>query len=29
MIEFFIGLIVGCFLGIMIMTLMSVGGKDD
>lgn len=29
MIEFFIGLIVGCLFGVTIMALISFGGNDD
>lgn len=29
MIEFFIGLAIGAFFGVMIMALIIAGGKDD
>jgi hypothetical protein len=29
MIEFFIGLVIGAFFGVMIMALIIAGGKDD
>lgn len=29
MIEFFVGLIIGAFFGVMVMALITVGGKND